>query len=164
MPDDDGKELERYKAILRRQEQNWRARFDRALHSDLAAVDIGLVALKTAILVNAGAVIALLAFVGQIWDEGGDTMAALLRGIKPFVYGLVAAGVAAGVAYIYQSIITVREQRALAEVSEGADDLKPQVWVPRLSKWTAVGMIGLVLLSYALFIWGALDIVRALAP
>ncbi len=142
----------------------WAARVDRALHSDLAAVDLGLVALKTAILVNAGAVIALLAFVGQLWDEGGDTMAALLRGTKPFVYGLVAAGVAAGVAYIYQSTITVLEQRALAEVSEGADDLKPQVWMPRLSKWTAVAMVGLVLVSYALFIWGALDIVRALAP
>ncbi len=133
MPDDNGNELERYKAILRRQEQNWRARFDRALHSDLAAVDIGLVALKTAILVNAGAVIALLAFVGQIWDEGGDTMAALLRATKPFVYGLVAAGVAAGVAYFYQSFFTALEQRALAEVSEGADDLTPQVWVPRLA-------------------------------
>ena len=48
MPDDDGKELERYKATLRRQEQNWRARFDMVLHSDQAAVDIGLVALRTA--------------------------------------------------------------------------------------------------------------------
>ena len=163
MPDDDGKELERYKATLRRQEQNWRSRFDRVLHSDRAAVDIGLVVLKTAILVNAGAVIALLAFVGQLWDEGGDTMAALLRGAKPFIYGLVAAGVAAAVAYIYQSIVTVVEQRALAEVSEGADDLKPQVWVLRLRVWTALAMVGLVLVSYALFIWGAVDIGRALA-
>ncbi len=160
MPDDDGKELEHYKATVRGQEQNWRARFDMVLHSDRAAVDIGLVALKTAILVNAGAVIALLAFVGQLWGRGGDTMAALLRGTKPFVYGLVAAGVA----YIYQSIVTALQQRALAEVSEGADDLKPQVWVPRLSKWTAVAMVGLVVVSYVLFIWGALDIVDTLSP
>ena len=164
MPDDDDKALEDYKANLRREELAWQTRFERVLHSDRAAVDIGLVALRTAILVNAGAVVALLAFVGQLWRDGGDTLSAVLKGTAPFVYGLVAAGVAAAVAYFYQSLVTFHEERKLAEVSEGAEDLKPRRWSPRLVGVFAIIMITLVLASYGLFIWGALDIVAVLAP
>lgn len=162
MAEDNIKELEHYKALLRRQELTWQAQFERVLHSDRAAVDIGLVALRTAILVNAGAVVALLAFVGQLWRSGGDTLAAVLRGTGPFVYGLVAAGLAAGIAYFYQSFITVLQKRALAEVSKEAQELKPLKWFPRLAKWAAWVMVALLLASYGLFIWGALGIVAIL--
>ena len=57
--DEADKELENYRALLRRQEQNWQARFESVLHSDRAAVDIGLLAVRTAILMNAGASVAL---------------------------------------------------------------------------------------------------------
>jgi len=162
MPEENSGELERYKALLRRQELNWQARFESMLESDKAALAIGLVALRTAVLINAGAVVALLAFVGQLWRDGGDTLAGVLAGMLPFVYGLVAAGAAAGVAYFYQSFMTVLEQRALAEVSQDAQDLKPLKWFPALAKWSGRIMMFAGLASYALFIWGALDIISVL--
>ncbi len=164
MSDDNGMELERYKATLRRQEQDWQARQDTMLHSDQSAVEIGLVALKTAILINAGSVVALLAFVGQLWSSDKATMAIVLQSTKWFVWGLIAGGVGAGVAYIYSNGVTWQRLRQLQEVSEGAEDLKPQKWVPRAIRWMAFGMVALVALSYGLFIWGALDIVDALNP
>jgi len=162
MSDDNGMELERYKAKLRRQEQDWQARHDTMLHSDQSAVEIGLVALKTAILVNAGSVVALLAFVGQLWTSDKATMATVLQSTKWFVWGLIAGGVGAGVAYIYQSGVTWQKLRELQEVSEDAEDLKPANWAPRAIRWTAFGMVALVALSYGLFMWGAVGIADAL--
>ena len=164
MSDDNGMELERYKAKLRRQEQDWRARHDTMLHTDRAAVEIGLVALKTAILVNAGSVVALLAFVGQLWSSDKATMAIVLQSTKWFVWGLIAGGVGAGVAYIYSSGVTWQKLRDLQEVSSGAEDLKPANWAPRAIRGAALGMVALVVASYGLFIWGALSIVDALNP
>ncbi len=134
------------------------------LHNDRAAIEIGLVALKTAILVNAGSVVALLAFVGQLWTSDKATMAIVLQSTKWFVWGLIAGGVGAGVAYIYSSGVTWHRLRELQEVSEGAEDLKPQKWAPRAIMSMAAGMVALVALSYGLFIRGAVGIVDALVP
>ena len=164
MSDDNGMELEQYKAKLRRQEQNWQARHDVMLHSGRAAVEIGLVALKTAILVNAGSVVALLAFVGQLWKEDNATMTIVLRGAHPFIWGLILGGVGAGLAYIYQSIGTWQMIRRLQEVSEGAEDLKPQKWAPRAMVSTAAGTVALAVASFGLFIWGALNLIDTLDP
>ena len=134
------------------------------LHSDRFAVEIGLVALKTAILINAGSVVALLAFVGQLWSSDEATMAIVLQGTKWFVWGLIAGGVGAGVAYIFQSGVTWQKLRELQEISSGAEDLKPANWAPRAIRGAAFGMVALTVASYGLFIWGALSIGNALAP
>ncbi|MGB8275295.1 MAG: hypothetical protein WCF16_08530, partial [Alphaproteobacteria bacterium] len=102
---DEKEKIADLKTKLRWEEMTWRANFDRYIHSDRAAVDIGLVALRTAILINAGAVVALLAFVAQIWQRNGtqQILSQVLSGMRPFLYGLVSAGLAGGIAYIYQS-------------------------------------------------------------
>lgn len=151
----DQREIENYRAQLH-------ARYERVLHSDRAAVDIGLVALRTAVLVNAGAVVALLAFVGQLWDQHERTLSMVLGGIRPFVYGLICAGVASVVAYFYQSMVTEAEQRTLTKLLAGALDTSPPRWLRRLLGWTAVPMILLVVASYAEFVRGALDIAATL--
>ncbi len=164
MASEDDKDLENYKAELRRQEMHWRAQFEVTRQSDNAAVDIGLTALRTALLVNAGAVVALLAFVGQLWGKEGQRLAGVLDAILPFVGGLSAAALAAGVAYFYQSFVTAGAQRAQEEISRGAKDLRPQVWIPRLTNWTRIGMVGLVLLSYVFFLWGTFGAINAMVP
>ncbi len=57
--------------------------------------------------------------------------------------------------------LTIRE---LQEVSEDAEDLKPQKWGRPVIMSIAAGMVALVALSYGLFIWGALNIVDTLDP
>ena len=125
MTDVEDKELEAYKASLRRQEQQWGFQTGWILHSDRAAVDIGLTVLKVALLINGGAIVALLAFVGQLWGKEAQRMMGVLDANLPFMLGLVAAALAAGVAYFYQSFVTAGAWRTLEEISRGAEDLKP---------------------------------------
>jgi hypothetical protein len=49
---DDKGEYIRYDATLRRQEMQWKENCDQAIHSDRAAVDLGIAALKTVILIS----------------------------------------------------------------------------------------------------------------
>ena len=164
---EEGKALENYKAQLRRQEQNWHVRFEHVLHSDRAAVDIGMMAVRTAILMNAGAIVALLAFVGQLWAVDSERMAKVLDATPPFVWGLVSAAGAVAVAYMYQSLVTAAEQRNWAEVSEEAESLKPFLWVPRLTIGTGLMMVGLLVLLYIFFIsgtFGIIDVLQQLSP
>lgn len=164
MADPDVINTETLKARLRRQEVLYEARLRVMLESDRAALELGLLALKTAILMNAGAVVALLAFVGQLWGREQDVLAAVLRGSVPFVAGLIAGGVAVGIAYFYQCFVTANAYHALEEASEWGQAAKPKVWAYRSSRALAFPMVGLAAASYALFVWGAWDIVRTLAP
>ncbi len=164
MTGEDDKGLEAYKAELRREEHRWQAQVETIRHCDRAAVDIGLTVLRTALLINAGAVVALLAFVGQLWGREEQRMAGVLDASLPFVGGLASAALAAGVAYFYQSFVTAMAQRALEEISRGAKDLNPQVWIPRLTDWTRVAMVALVVLSYGLFLWGIIRAINAMTP
>jgi hypothetical protein len=162
---DEEKELERYRATLRRQEQHWQARFESQLHSDRMAGEIGLVALRTAVVLNAGAVIALLAFVGQLWDKAGkeNVLSQVLQGMRPFLWGVILAGFAGLVAYFHQSFVTFKNVRALAEVSTDADKLKPLNWLAHATRGTAIAMIIFAFASFGFFIAGAFCIAKVLA-
>jgi len=164
----DPREVENHASNLRRQEMVWRARHDSILHADRGAVDIGLVALRTAVLVNAGAIVALLAFISQLWDDTSEdtknTIGAVLDGMGPFIVGLVSAGVCSVVAYFYQSLVTARRQRHLREISKGADKLAPAQWLPIIVGLFGTLMIGLVVLSYGAFVVGTMWVVDVLAP
>ena len=164
MATDDDKDLENYKAGLRRQEIHWRAQLDTALQSDRAAIDIGLTTLRIALLINAGAVVALLAFVAQLWDEEAKRMTDVLAASKFFVWGLLCAAVAAGVAYFYQSAITARAYDTLEEISRSAEGFKPRVWVSKLANWTRVAMVTLTFLSYVVFLAGAERVIDVIFP
>jgi len=164
MATEDDKDLENYKAILRRQEMHWRAQYDFMLNSDRFAVDIGLTALRISLLVNAGAVVALLAFVGQLWDKEPERMADVLSASVPFVWGLISAAVAAGVAYFYQSGVTAKSHHELEKISRASEDIEPQVWIPRLTNLTRLGMLALVMAAYGFFLWGTLRAIDTLAP
>ena len=60
-----------HESYLRRQEIIWQTYFDARNQTDRGAVDIGIAALKTVVLINAGALVALIAFVAQIWQADG---------------------------------------------------------------------------------------------
>ncbi len=163
MASDDDKDPEANKAKFQRDELLWRARFDLFLHTDRAAVDIGLTALRVALLINAGAVVALLAFVGQLWDKEPERMADVLSASVTFVWGLASAAVAAGVAYFYQSGVTAKSHHELEKISRASEDIEPQVWIPRLTNLTRLGMLALVMAAYGFFLWGTLRAIDTMA-
>ena len=163
MADMDEGQLERYRAELRRQEMNWQARYQTADNSDMAAVQIGLAAIRAAILVNAGAIVALLTFIGQLWGkkDEAEALRAVIDAVMPFVVGLSCGALSIGLAYLYQSALTKWEIRLLAEVSADSEKLPPFKTVPRFCKVTSVIMISLGAASFACFVWGCIEATSA---
>ena len=79
-------------------------------HMFEAAVEFAVLALRTLVLVNGAAVIALLTFVGQVWandQHNGSSMAHILFWpLMLFLLGLIFAVVAIILAYITQMLTT----------------------------------------------------------
>ncbi|MFN3506217.1 MAG: hypothetical protein ACK4ZU_01990 [Allorhizobium sp.] len=99
--------------------QKWKLNHEEALaahaahRADLAqmfssALSFGLEAMRTAVLVNGGAVVAMLAFIGATYNAPSDEVAsvrsALLTPAFLFALGAIAAGSASGFAYFAQSL------------------------------------------------------------
>lgn len=146
-------EEEAYKGNLRREEANWNMRYQRMLASDRAAVDLGLLALRTIIAMHAGAIV-LTITIRHKNDAASVPPQPMLASVWPFLCGLVLALLCALVAYVYQSIVTAKFQRSLAEVSEGKDHLKPAPWLGRLFLISGYTMLGLGIVSLAMFVLG----------
>lgn len=81
-------------------------------HMFRAAVDFAIIGIKTLVMVNGAAVIALLTFVGQVWandQHNGSAMAKILFWpLLFFLAGLILAVVTTLLAYVTQMITTER--------------------------------------------------------
>jgi hypothetical protein len=93
------------------------------LAAERETADVGIVTLRTAILVNAGAVVALLAFVGQLWASQKAVLAAVLGHAYWFFLGLAAALAASVVAYCFVEMKSAREDRRYFAMLNGKDAL-----------------------------------------
>jgi hypothetical protein len=70
-----------------------------------SVISAGQVALRSVILINGGAAVALLAFIGSIWDKStidNLTIKKLLISMAGFVLGVLLGGVAASLTYLVQ--------------------------------------------------------------
>jgi hypothetical protein len=83
-----------------------------AVAASRAIVDIALSAIRGIFLVNGGAAVALLAFLGSVWQSRRPSAAAILDAMQPamadFVSGIAVAVATTGLAYICQHYITLR--------------------------------------------------------
>ncbi|HGL5978090.1 TPA: hypothetical protein ACKFKV_003869 [Klebsiella oxytoca] len=81
------------------------------MESFKAAISIGANACRTFLIMNGGAAIALLAFLGNIWNKSSSTEAAsaIATALVLFCMGVVLAGVCAGFSYISQSLFVSSE-------------------------------------------------------
>ena len=70
-----------------------------------SVITVGQLALKSALLINGGAAIALLALVGQVWssNDGKLALGSLATALLYYVFGVLSAAVAAGTTYISQA-------------------------------------------------------------
>jgi hypothetical protein len=152
-----------YEATLRRQEMHWQSSVDFVRHNDRAAIDIGIAALKTAALINAGASVALLAFVGQLWNKGAGhvIVSHILHSGVPFVWGLLSASGSFAVAYFYQSALTALAHHEVKTISAQNDQpVSPRCGMKRFAQITGVIMIGLAFAALGNFVWGAFSVMR----
>jgi len=144
--------------LIRRQELQWQMHLDLYQHNDKISVTVGTEVLKTAVLVNAGAAVALLAFTAQLWDRGpaaNDTARQILLGAKPFFVGSIAAGIAFMLAYVYSYLLTWRRYRAWGNFGE-PDAAKHKSERPLFiwALFVAVFVVLVVILSFGAFAFG----------
>lgn len=153
-------DLAQYEAALRRQEIHLQAMLSNISHSDRAAIDIGIETLKVTLLVNAGAIVAVLAFMGTVWGapDGQAVVAKIIIGIKPFIYGVALSAVSFAVAYIYQSVMTFVEMEQVQVVLSSGE-----AYTPVIGKKTIVflstSILLMVVMSMTFFILGSFKMI-----
>lgn len=74
---------------------------------NLSVITLGQNAIKTASLINGGAAVALLAFIGNVWDKGVDRATAILlaRSISIFAAGVLSTALGSGATYCSQHLL-----------------------------------------------------------
>lgn len=147
-----------HEAKLRRSEVIWTAYYGNMLHSDRAALDIGISALKTAILINAGALVALIAFITQVWlsEQKQTVVTTVIGACEFFVYGLVSASAVFLIAYLYQSAVTASFLPALEELPLSKKE--PSKKLEWFIKLTRMFMILLGIGSLVCFVIGVREV------
>ncbi|NIC05281.1 hypothetical protein [Billgrantia bachuensis] len=97
--------MEEYRAKLSAWVASSQHQHDERMELRREVTTTGQAALKSALLINGGAAVALLAFIGRIWgsEESQHTLEVLSGALLSFVFGVLSAAVAAGATYISQA-------------------------------------------------------------
>jgi ABC-type multidrug transport system permease subunit len=138
-------QMEKYKAEL----QLWIKQNEAAQASGLemfrTVILAGQNALKTAFLMNGGATVALLAFLGKLSDQHQDKIAIFSSSLIVFVFGVLAITLASGSTYLSQAFFAAGSKS----------------WEQKTGFWLNILTIAFCLSSYGLFIWGAIRAYKA---
>ncbi|HCX66478.1 hypothetical protein [Parvibaculum sp.] len=145
---------------------DWEERTSVFIHADRASVDLGMMSLKTGLVVNSGALVALLAFLGSSANLNCAEMAPLIGGLVTSAYyfgiGASAAAIDTAIAYIYQSGIAgstwanyKRRNQLEVRPAERASEIISSVAV-----WP---MVLLAVASLTLFVFGIFEVLGAYA-
>ena len=140
----DSTHMEKYKAEL----QLWIKQNEAVQASNLemfrTVISAGQNALKTAFLMNGGATVAILAFLGKLSDQHQDKIAIFSSSLIVFVVGVLVITVASGSTYLSQWFYAGSKS-----------------WKQQTGFWFNILAIVLGLASYGLFIWGAIRAYKA---
>lgn len=105
-------EIERFKADL----QNWveanKHQHEQQLEMFRSVITSGQSAMKSAFLLNGGAAVALLAFIGHLAEINPIKVASFASGLLPFTLGVLAIAVTSGLTYLSQWLYASSNPRA----------------------------------------------------
>lgn len=108
--------LEAWREQLVRQRHEWLHQLDQSLRMFGAAIDFAVLAIRSLIIVNGGAIIGILTFAGNLWGRSSPAAKATAEAIAPamlwFVVGLSAALLCAGLSYIAQTLFVELSKEA----------------------------------------------------
>lgn len=133
--------MEQYKAKLAALGSSLQHEHEKKLEMLRSVIITGQNALKAALLINGGAAVALLAFVGGVWSNpnAAPLRLGLAYGLSLFVWGVLAAACASGATY-------------LSQAGFGGEFGPRSQSIGRATRWLAVAS---VVGSYVLFGWAA---------
>ena len=95
--------LEQWKAKVQADLEVWKHNRTQSLQWDQGAFDFAVLALRSVILINGGAAVALLAFLAHLWTTEGRhaaIIAPVFESLSEFVIGIAAGVAACGVGYL----------------------------------------------------------------
>ncbi len=95
--------MEAYKADLNAWASSRQQKHEFNIEMLKATVATGQSALKSALLINGGAAIAILAFIGKIWSQDNDIPACISISLACYVFGVLSAASASGFTYLSQA-------------------------------------------------------------
>lgn len=99
------REIEQYNAVQATSLAEYHAETSIKLETFRSVISCGQSALKSATLINGGAAVALLAFIGHVW--GKDLSSLVLNGLSfsllLFVFGVLCSAIASGTTYLAQA-------------------------------------------------------------
>lgn len=126
----------------------------------LAAIEAGHHALRAILLINGGAAVALLAFIGAIASkEGVSSVADLAASIQWFAFGVAATAAAIGMTYLVNHCyaLSMRTMEHSWEHPYVKDTPKSERW-ERFGEVLNVMVILVALAALGLFVWGMLSV------
>jgi len=138
--------------------QRWQALYDSALHSDRIAAEIGIFVLKIVLLMNGASLAALLTALTQLKDRP-VMVGVIAEAAKLFFWGFMAAALAAGLSYFYQSFITAKDWHEFHKAYPTPDVTPPFAWARTSAAVLIIVIILLALCSYGIFGLGAWNLI-----
>lgn len=137
-------QIEKYKADL----QNWietnKRDHDGQLEMFRSVITSGQAAIKSSFLLNGGAAVAMLAFIGHLAQFKAEKVSAFSACLLPFAYGVLAIALTSGLTYLSQWLYAGTNSTA-----------------QRVGFWLNILCILLGCSSYGFFSWGLFDTYRS---
>lgn len=124
----------------------WQKLYEETIHSNRAAVDIGVFVLKLVAIVNGGALIALLAALGQFKDNT-SMVTAIAGSAKFFFLGMIAAVLSAGLAYLHIGILHQANWDAFYRTFPNPGMPPPSEWATKTAQFLLIVIMILVTTS-----------------
>jgi hypothetical protein len=128
-----------------------------------AAVETGNIALKTAVLVNGGAAVAVLGFIGSVFNGGhlktGTSLGTLTSPLEWFAWGVAIATLAMGFGYLvnYSNAVIISERKRIWEYPFVQDTRTSGVWHLVSMVFTVLAFIS-GMASLGFFVYGMFQI------
>lgn len=127
--------IEQYKAEMQSRNEYNKQVHESNLEMFRSVITSGQNAIKSSLLLNGGAAVAMLAFIANIARDKAERAAYFAPSIEPFAYGALAIVMTSGLTYLGQS--------CLAEAK-----------MHKLGRWLQGACIFFGIVSYVCFVWG----------
>ena len=137
LPEPSERESDHYKAQLQQWIEDRKHAQQQSLEMFRSVITAGQSAIRTALLLNGGAAVAVLAFLGHLAGTLNDGVPDFAYCLILFSFGALAITVTSGLTYLSQWLYA-----------------KDQVWAQNAGFWANVGCIALGTLAYGFFVWG----------
>ncbi len=127
--------IEQYKAEMQSRNEHNKQVHESNLEMFRSVITSGQNAIKSSLLLNGGAAVAMLAFIANVVRDKAERAVYLAPSIVPFAFGALAIVLTSGLTYLGQALFA--DTRTV-----------------KFGRWAQIGCVVLGIVSYTCFVWG----------